>query len=249
MTKILVIEDERATRTNIINFLEAEGFDTLVAENGRLGIQLAQSHLPDLIICDILMPELDGYDVLTTLQEETQTASIPFIFLTVTATEAGFQQSLDLGADDYLSKPITSEQLRKAIAVQLQKQAEQLDYPETDMATDSLSQPASPELQLLKAKDQLFNQLAQGVKPHLAKISRAAQALKQKTAREANREANNREASHETHQHLQELQEGTARVLALVNEITALHNMLTPENADLLLEQFNLADESERHSL
>lgn len=243
MTKILVIEDERATRTNIVNFLEAEGFDTLVAENGRLGIQLAQSHLPDLIICDILMPELDGYDVLTTLQQQSQTASIPFIFLTVTATQAGFQQSLDLGADDYLSKPITSEQLRNAIAFQLQKQAEQLAYqPEyATPAAQSIGKLTNPQMQLLNAKDRLFNQLSQGVQSHLAKMSRATQALRQ-AARETNREA-----SRETDRYLQELQEGTARVLALVNEITALHNMLTPENADVLLEQFNPADGAERH--
>ena len=239
MTKILVIEDERATRTNIVNFLEAEGFDTLVAENGRLGIELAQTHLPDLIICDILMPELDGYDVLTTLQQQRQTASIPFIFLTVTATEASFQQSIDLGADDYLSKPVTSEQLRHAIALQLQKQVEPPDYPpdyaESGSTTDLLNAPTIQELQgLINAKDRLFNQLSQGIRPHLVKISRAAQVLKQKAAREAG------EAGH-----LQELQESTARVLALVNEITALHNMLTPENSEVLLAQFDFADEPE----
>lgn len=244
MTKILVIEDERATRTNIVNFLEAEGFDTLVAENGRLGIELAQTHLPDLIICDILMPELDGYDVLTTLQQQSQTASIPFIFLTVTATEASFQQSIDLGADDYLSKPVTSEQLRHAIALQLQKQVEQPDYVEAGAATVLLNVPTVQELQgLISAKDRLFNQLSQGIKPHLVKISRAAQVLKQRaTSPEASRETS-READH----HLQELQESTARVLALVNEITALHNMLTPENTEVLLAQFDFANEPEPH--
>ncbi len=236
MTKILVIEDERATRANIVSFLESEGFEMLVAENGRLGIQLAQRHLPDLIICDILMPELDGYDVLTTLQQESQTASIPFIFLTVTATEAGFQQSLDLGADDYLSKPITSEQLRRAIALQLKKQAE--SDAEISAPADASSSLSSPELRLIKAKDRLFNQLSQGVKQHLAKMSRAAQALKQKAA--------SREADYESDRHLQDLQEGTARVLALVNEVTALHNMLTPENTQVLLEQFNF-DDPERY--
>ncbi len=236
MTKILVIEDERATRANIVSFLESEGFEMLVAENGRLGIQLAQRHLPDLIICDILMPELDGYDVLTTLQQESQTASIPFIFLTVTATEAGFQQSLDLGADDYLSKPITSEQLRRAIALQLKKQAE--SDAEISAPADASSSLLSPELRLIKAKDRLFNQLSQGVKQHLAKMSRAAQALKQKAA--------SREADYESDRHLQDLQEGTARVLALVNEVTALHNMLTPENTQVLLEQFNF-DDPERY--
>jgi two-component system, OmpR family, alkaline phosphatase synthesis response regulator PhoP len=230
MAKILVIEDERTTRANIVNFLESEGFKTLAAENGRLGIQLAQEHLPDLIICDILMPELDGYDVLTTLQQETQTASIPFIFLTITATEAGFRQSLDLGADDYLSKPITSEQLRAAILAQLRKQEDlqtNLVYDEALQA----AQPLNPDLQqLLAAKDQLFDQLSFQLKQHLGTLSRTVQTLKQTPALDPQSQIH---ASH-----LNDLQDVTMRMLVLINEITTLHRLLTPENSKALLEQF-----------
>lgn len=240
MAKILVIEDERTTRANIVNFLESEGFKTLAAENGRLGIQLAQEHLPDLIICDILMPELDGYDVLTTLQQETQTASIPFIFLTVTATEAGFRQSLDLGADDYLSKPITSEQLRTAILAQLRKQ-ESLQASLIHSLTHSeagASLPPNPDLhQLIKAKDRLFDQLSSQLKQHLGSLSRTVQTLRQASAGSAELE---------TEPHLHDLQDVTMRMLLLINEVTALHHLLTPENSEALLEQFDRGETAER---
>ncbi|MBF2072343.1 MAG: response regulator [Synechococcales cyanobacterium C42_A2020_086] len=226
--KILVIEDERATRTNIVNFLNSEGFETLVAENGRIGIQLAQTYLPDLIICDVLMPELDGYDVLTTLQQDAQTASIPFIFLTVTASEAGFQHSLDLGADDYLSKPVTSEQLRRAIAVQLQNR-EIVRRPTRHLDQTQLLTNLKPGalLQFISTKDKLFHHLALGLRQHLSRMAQTIHAMKQQSA------------DPELEQQLSELQESAARILSLVNEMTALHSVLTPENTDVLTRQFD----------
>ena len=123
MKKILVIEDEAQSREMFLECLEAEGFDTLCAENGRVGVQRAQSHLPDLVICDIVMPEIDGYGVLTTLRQDPVTAMIPFIFLTAKATKTELRQGMDLGADDYLTKPSTVEELLGAIAARLEKQA------------------------------------------------------------------------------------------------------------------------------
>ena len=86
MTKILVIEDEVQSRNIFLECLEAEGFDTLCAENGRIGLQKAQDHLPDLVLCDVVMPELDGYGVITALRQDPVTAVIPFIFLTAKST-------------------------------------------------------------------------------------------------------------------------------------------------------------------
>ena len=120
--KILVIEDEKTTLNSIVEFLLSEGFDAIGSENGRKGIELAQKHLPDLIICDILMPELDGYDVLTYLQQDAETAAIPFIFLTATTDSSSFRLGMEMGADDYLRKPVTSAELRAAIASRLRKQ-------------------------------------------------------------------------------------------------------------------------------
>ncbi|AFZ16888.1 putative bifunctional diguanylate cyclase/phosphodiesterase [Allocoleopsis franciscana] len=123
MYKILVIEDERSIRINLLKLLSAEGFQAIGAENGSRGVQLARSEQPDLIICDILMPILDGYGVLKVLQQDPTTASIPFIFLTAKADRADWRQAMTLGADDYLTKPFTRAELLEAIATRLQKKA------------------------------------------------------------------------------------------------------------------------------
>jgi CheY-like chemotaxis protein len=116
MKKILVIEDEAQTRESFLECLEAEGFDAVGAENGRVGVQRAKEQLPDLVICDILMPELDGYGVLAQLRYNPVTAIIPFIFLTAKTTEAERRYGIELGADDYLTKPCTAESLLRMIA-------------------------------------------------------------------------------------------------------------------------------------
>ncbi|WP_375498199.1 response regulator [uncultured Nostoc sp.] len=123
MTKILVIEDEPESRDIFLDSLEAEGFEAIAAENGLVGIQQAQDHLPDLVLCDIMMPELDGYGVLTTLRQNPLTATIPFIFLSAKSTKTEVRQGMNLGADDYLTKPSTVEELLGAIATRLEKQA------------------------------------------------------------------------------------------------------------------------------
>lgn len=111
MTKILVIEDEETVRENILELLDAEGFDAIAAENGRIGLAKAQQHLPDLILCDIRMPELDGYGVLTALRSESKTAEIPFIFLSAKAAKTDLTVGMDLGANAYIIKPFTLMEL------------------------------------------------------------------------------------------------------------------------------------------
>jgi len=123
MKKILVIEDRAETRNLFLESLEAEGFYTIGAENGLIGVQLAQEELPDLIICDIMMPHLDGYGVLTTLRQDPSSATLPFIFVTAKVNRADFRKGMELGADDYLTKPCTVNELLKAIAACLEKQA------------------------------------------------------------------------------------------------------------------------------
>lgn len=121
--KVLVIEDEELVRANILDLLEVEDFDAIGAENGSVGVQLAKEHVPDLIICDVMMPGLDGYSVLKILRGEPATAMIPFIFLTAKATQGDIRQGMRLGADDYLTKPCTPNELLEAIATRLEKQA------------------------------------------------------------------------------------------------------------------------------
>ena len=123
MTKILVIEDEEAIRENILELLNAKKFDAFAVENGSKGVHLAKEKRPDLIICDISMPELDGYGVLEALRSEPATAMIPFIFLTALADKANNRKGMELGADDYLTKPCKPVELLNAIDTRLKKQA------------------------------------------------------------------------------------------------------------------------------
>jgi len=121
MTTILVIEDVESLREEILETLSYEGFDVLGAENGVVGVQMARTYSPDLIICDIAMPELDGYGTLVALRKEQKTSMIPFIFLTAMTEKSDMRQAMQLGADDYLTKPFTSLELLGAIASRLQK--------------------------------------------------------------------------------------------------------------------------------
>ena len=119
--KVLIVEDEAHSRQLFVSSLEAEGFSPIEAENGVVGLQLAREHLPDLIICDILMPELDGYGVLEALRQNSETAIIPFIFVTAKWEKDHFRHAMALGADDYITKPFKIEDLTEAVTAQIKK--------------------------------------------------------------------------------------------------------------------------------
>lgn len=122
MQKILVIEDEEFIRANIADLLSLEGFEVIEAENGLVGLETAQKQLPDLILCDVLMPKMDGFEVLKNLRENALTINIPFIFLTARAEKKDNRHGMELGADDYLTKPFTITELLNAIKVRLERQ-------------------------------------------------------------------------------------------------------------------------------
>ena len=119
MTKILVIEDEAPLRESIVDTLTFEGYDVVEAENGQQGWQQARSEKPDLIVCDIAMPELNGYELLLKLRENPSTALLPFIFLTARADRPFMRHGMELGADDYLTKPFSHADLLAAINARL----------------------------------------------------------------------------------------------------------------------------------
>jgi two-component system sensor histidine kinase/response regulator len=123
MTKLLVIDDDHTVRVNLVELLEAEDFEVLSAKDGRQGVEIARQSLPDLIICDIMMPELDGYGVLAELRQDSAAATIPFIFLTALADRSDLRQGMNLGADDYLVKPFARSELLTAIESRLAKHA------------------------------------------------------------------------------------------------------------------------------
>lgn len=111
-------------RRNIMTILRLEGFAALGAENGRVGLEVARSERPDLIICDVMMPLLDGYGVLQALRARPETAAIPFIFLTAKGDKVDHRCGMNLGADDYLAKPIGKSDLLQAVQVRLKRIAE-----------------------------------------------------------------------------------------------------------------------------
>lgn len=121
MTKILVIEDELSVLEIIEEILAVEGFEVITATNGQLGLAAARNQLPDLIICDIQMPVLDGYEVLKTLHADAATTMIPFIFLSAKTSRSSQRLGMDLGADDYIPKPFTRDELLSAIQGRLSR--------------------------------------------------------------------------------------------------------------------------------
>ncbi|HTL56694.1 MAG TPA: response regulator transcription factor [Candidatus Limnocylindrales bacterium] len=125
MKKILVIEDEPEMRRNITTLLRYRGYRPVAAENGRVGVEAARREQPDLILCDVMMPELDGFEVLRALQAEPTLAVIPFIFLTAKGEKDDLRNGMELGADDYLTKPVGNDDLVRAIETRLRRAEQQ----------------------------------------------------------------------------------------------------------------------------
>jgi two-component system, sensor histidine kinase and response regulator len=121
MKNILVIDDEPQLRENLQEILLMSNFETMTAPNGLIGLQLVQETIPDLILCDVNMPELDGHDVLRLLRQDQSTANIPFIFLTSQGERPAVRMGMELGASDYLTKPINSHELIRTIDMQLRR--------------------------------------------------------------------------------------------------------------------------------
>ena len=124
MNKILVIEDEAAVRKLTLQALQSKGYIAIVAEDGETGVEIAKRELPDLILCDIGMPRMDGYATLAALRQDPVTAAIPFIFLTGLTDRSNIRQGMQLGADDYLTKPFTIAELLASVEARLKKLAE-----------------------------------------------------------------------------------------------------------------------------
>jgi DNA-binding response OmpR family regulator len=119
MKKILVIEDEPEMRRNLTTILRLEKFHPLPAENGRVGVEVAKKEKPDLILCDVMMPELDGYGVIAALRADPETVSIPLIFLTAKGEKPDIRAGMDVGADGYLTKPVAKPELLAVIRSRL----------------------------------------------------------------------------------------------------------------------------------
>ena len=126
--KVLIIEDNNDIRENVVEILELAGYSVFEADNGKTGVDLALKNLPDIILCDIMMPELDGYGVLYMLNKNPATAATPFIFLTAKAERLDLRKGMEMGADDYLTKPFDDMDLLNAIESRLKKKELQQNF-------------------------------------------------------------------------------------------------------------------------
>jgi DNA-binding response OmpR family regulator len=154
MTTILLIEDNAEIRENTAEILELSNYKVLTAANGKNGVSLAMEQRPDLIVCDIMMPVLDGYGVIHMLQKNPETKNIPFIFLSAKAERAEIRKGMELGADDYITKPFNGTELLSAIESRLRKaEVSQQSLPANMEGLNSLIRHSTGEAMLQKIKE------------------------------------------------------------------------------------------------
>lgn len=154
--RILVIEDQEDVRENISELLELSNYDVEAAGNGKEGVKKALSSPPDLVLCDIMMPEMDGYEVLYLLSKNPETSSLPFIFLTAKAEKADFRKGMNMGADDYITKPFEEMELLGAIERRLKKYKELSSVSEIDQLVQQAAKYQNVEDLEKERKSQSF---------------------------------------------------------------------------------------------
>ena len=164
MKRILVIEDEPEMLRNMVTILDMEGFRTHQASNGRLGVEVAKRELPDLVLCDVMMPELDGHGVLEKLRADESTRGLPFIFLTARGERSDIRAGMNLGADDYLTKPVDADELLTAIRARLERHAEKEEAAQAkvEFTPDFSSAKPLESLGLTPRESEVLLWLAQG---------------------------------------------------------------------------------------
>lgn len=158
MKTILLIEDNLEMRENTAEILELANYNVITAVNGKEGVKMATEKKPHLIICDIMMPELDGYGVLHMLSKNNETAGIPFIFLTAKAEKGDYRKGMSMGADDYLTKPFDDTELLHAVETRLKKnELMKADFSRTAEGLNSFMNDAQPNWdELSKNKETRF---------------------------------------------------------------------------------------------
>jgi DNA-binding NarL/FixJ family response regulator len=178
MHTILVIEDEPEMLRNMITILRMEGFKPVSAENGRLGVEAVRREKPDLILCDVMMPELDGYGVLESLRANPETIGIPFVFLTAKGEKGDVRAGMNLGADDYLAKPVDADELLATVHARLERHAEkeQAAQAKVEFEPDFSSPKPLQALGLTPREAEVLLWLAQGKSnPEIAIILNSAE--------------------------------------------------------------------------
>ena len=235
MEKILIVEDELDVRENLIEILEIAQYEVLAAPDGLEGLALAKSYQPDLILCDIMMPKMDGYEMLAALRENQETETIPVIFLTAKTEYSDQRQGMELGADDYLTKPFEIDKLFLAIRSRLNKRESYLrkieEAKETTKASRRLAQQSqslsSEQGEIMAIKDQLFLNIAANLGQSITNVNLALSML------------NNNSPTEVQQKYLNILQQECHKQIQILDEMMELQTILTPQNLHLL-KRYNL---------
>ncbi|MEM6433105.1 MAG: response regulator [Cyanobacteria bacterium P01_D01_bin.115] len=228
MIKILVIEDDASVLDNLEDILTLENFQVFTAKNGREGIDVALRQLPDLVVCDVMMPEMDGYAVVKCLREEPATKTIPFIFLTAKAERLDYREGMESGADDYVTKPFRPQELINAIEVRLARHASLMQpYHDETKRSTNLSKQLKDSTELANIKENLLDQLSQDLREPLSNVNLALHMLG-KAQTDVERE-----------RYLSILRQEYAREMRLLKDVANLREMVTAENLQVL-QKFNL---------
>jgi two-component system, OmpR family, alkaline phosphatase synthesis response regulator PhoP len=213
---ILVIEDDLEILANVEEILELQEFDTVSATDGSLGLRLAKRQLPDLVVCDVMLPRLDGYSILQELRQHEETSATPFIFLSAKSQRADVRRAMELGADDYIMKPFTGGELIKSVNVCLDKYETLITRQVPDSPLPCVIQDLS-EAHLV-----LLEHLTENLRRPIANISVAAHMLRRATS-EAERD-----------RYLSILEEEITRQGAILNHSAQTQELLSTSGLNVL---------------
>jgi two-component system, OmpR family, alkaline phosphatase synthesis response regulator PhoP len=223
MNSVLVIEDDREILENIEEILRLQNFHPLTTSSSMAGLQLAKEALPSLVICDVVMPDMDGYALLSELRQQPETETIPFIFLTGRSERADMRMGMELGADDYLTKPFTQEELIGAVQSCLNKYDRLTRHSEAQaQEAQSIEKQLHISQELAEMNSVLLEKLSQGLRHPVSNITIATYLLKQNLS------------SKEFDRYIAILEEECARSTSLLNEVSSLQEYLNPSKINLL---------------
>lgn len=217
MQQILLIEDEPLIRDSLEDVLNLEGYGLTTAHNGQAGLQAVQQRLPDLIICDINMPEMDGYRVLESLRADPKTRNVPFVFLTARSSRADQRQGMDLGADDFLTKPFTVDELMRTVKARLVRtEVMQEQYNAEFYRNQTLQQKVRDKEDLATLKAKLLDKVIEEFRTPLSNVNMALSMLERAQGDE------------ERQRYINILRHEYSRQVGLLNEVSNLQEMSSP---------------------
>jgi signal transduction histidine kinase len=245
MLKIIIIEDEPQIRDEVMDWLRFEGYEALGAENGRVGLETIQKEIPDLIICDIAMPDMDGHEVLISVRSDVRFSHIPFVFLTADVEHSSVRRGMNMGADDYLTKPFTHAEVLGTIRSRLEKK---ISYErQTQSQLNALITALSEEREKNLLKSRLVAMFSHDFRNPLSSILSSSNIIRNYEARLT---------PERKHYHFNSIDGAVYRLVQMLEEMVVVaeieggHLDYIPQPVDLetftnaMLEEFRLIDQN-----